>query len=133
MAERAEVGEPPAAVAVPRAARLAQRPQAHSAVRQDGGVVELRRVNLFQQTQPRHLQQKQGHFAAFCFFEANSSPISFTYAGSDVVESETLQEIDVALEPREHGVGVEHQAPHPVAKNDVHGDRTLQVAGIRHL
>ena len=58
VAERAEVGEAPAAVAVPRAARLAQRSQAHGAVREDVGVVELRQANLLQGTQPSHLRGK---------------------------------------------------------------------------
>lgn len=37
VADGAEVGEAPAPVAVPRAARLAQRPQADGAVRKDDG------------------------------------------------------------------------------------------------
>ena len=56
VAERAEVGEAAAAVAVPRASRLAQRPLAHAAVRQDRRVVELRRRHLLQRAQPRHLR-----------------------------------------------------------------------------
>ena len=59
MAERAEVGVAQATVAIPRAARLAQRPQAHGAVGHDVGVVELHHGNLLQRTQPGHLRAER--------------------------------------------------------------------------
>ena len=143
VAERAEVGEAPAAVAVPRAARLAQRAQARRAVRQDVGVVELRRANLLHWTQPGHLLKIKGSletlfietlFRLSAFFFIVINPTTFTHTCGDVVELKPLQEIDVTVEPSENRVGLQHQGSHPLlAQDDVHRDCSLQIASVSHL
>ena len=139
VAERAEVGEAAAAVAVPRAARLAQRPLAHAAVRQDRRVVELRRLHLLQRAQPRHLHASLNLTLRVNTFESQIASAIWrlprsTHTCGDVVELKPLQEIDVAVEPGENQVGIERQPLRPLlSQNDVHGDRRLQVARVGRL
>lgn len=141
VAERAEVGEAAAAVAVPGAARLAQRPLADAAVRQDRRVVELRRRNLLQRAQPRHLHafaigslKLTLHVNTFESQIASAIRRLFTYTCGDVVKLKPLQEIDVAVEPGENQVGIERQPLRPLLpQDDVHGDCRLQVARVGHL
>ena len=143
VAERAEVGEAAAAVAVPRAARLAQRPLAHAAVRQDRRVVELRRRHLLQRAQPRHLHAYAEESLKLTLlvntFESQIASairrlLCSTHTCGDVVELKPLQEIDVAVEPGENQVGIERQPLRPLLpQDDVHGDRRLQVARVGHL